>query len=221
MRTIPAKTTPNSTTANIIQSYVNCQQRGRVFTTVQLIEKKGISDKEKSAALRALSRLVKNKELVRLSYGAYYRPRLGTFGRLPIETDELVKSVTKTKKATVIPAGVAAVNALGLDTQLPMVKSYFISERVRSKYNVKNVKFEYKESLHYFAAHFKVTDDNQRETALLFWSAVSHMDKSGIELYKNELTKKFTSLLTSKTQQQFFKALSPSMKWVHKSLTVR
>jgi hypothetical protein len=204
--------------ASIVLSYVNQQLRGKVFTVEQFVAKKELNSAERSAALKALSRLAIDKTLVRVANGTYYRPKESRFGRLPLEMQELVKVVAKTKKATVIPAGATAVNALGLDTQLPMVRSYFISERIRSDFKVKNVKFEYKESLHYFSEHFKVKDKEKRQAGLLFWSAISYMDERGVELYKNKLAVKFYSLLDLNTQEQFFNALSPSMKWVRDSL---
>lgn len=197
-----------------VTSYVSHQLPGRVFTHDQLIERKGITEDQRSATLKALSRMVSEKKIVRVSQGTYYRPRKSRFGSLPIEPRELISAVTKSKKVTIVPAGVAAVNALGLDTQLPMVRSFFTSERLRAKYNVKNVKFEYKESLQYFVERFNIKDEEQRAKALLFWSALNYITKDDASFYKDKLHKRFWELLTPQTQESFFRALPTSMRWV-------
>lgn len=200
--------------SSYVSSYVSHQQPGRVFTHEQLIERKGLTEDQRSAALKALSRMVGEKKIVRVSQGSYYRPKMSRFGSMPIEPRELITAVTRSKRATIVPAGVAAVNALGLDTQLPMVRSFFSSERLRAKYNVKNVKFEYKESLQYFIERFNVKDKEQREQALLFWSALNHISRYDASCYKDGLSKKFNMLLTPQTKESFFKSLPVSMKWV-------
>lgn len=205
-------------TSTIVKSYVKHKHLGKVFTIDNIVDKKGLNTSVRAAATKALSRMVKNNELIRVTNGTYYRPKISKFGRLPLETKELIKIVSETKKATIIPAGTAAINALGLDTQLPMVRSYFISERIRSDYKASNIIFKYKESLHYFNKNLKIKDKNKRQTALLFWSAMSYMDQKGVEMYYNKLIEKFNLLLDSETQESFFKALPQSMMWVHKSL---
>lgn len=219
MSTTTHKTLVGVDIASSVHSYVNHQVQGRVFSLEQLLERKKITASQKPAALKALSRMVNEKKIIRVTNGAYYRPKMGRFGRLPIEIAELINAVTKTKKATIVPGGVAAVNALGLDTQLPMVHSFLSSERIRAKYKVHNVRFEYKESLQYFSEHFKIKDNSQREVGLLFWSALNHMDKQSINLYKKDLSRKFDELLKPETKQSFFKALPTSMKWVRESFS--
>lgn len=201
-----------------VSSYISHQRPGRVFTHEQIMERKGFAEDQRSAASKALSRMVSEKKIIRVSQGAYYRPKMSRFGNLPIEPRELITAVTKSKKATIVPAGVAAVNALGLDTQLPMVRSFFSSARLRAKYNVRNVKFEYKESLQYFVERLNVKDEQQRSKALLFWSALNHISKYDANFYKDDLSKRFNEILTPQTQESFFKSLPVSMKWVNEYL---
>lgn len=209
------KSHANADVSSSVSSYINHQLPGRVFTHEQMMERKGISEDQRSAALKALSRMVNEKKIIRVSQGVYYRPKRSRFGSLPIEPQELITAVTKSKKATIVPAGIAAVNALGLDTQLPMVRSFFSSARLRAKYNVKNVKFEYKESLQYFVERLNVKDGEQRAKALLFWSALNHINNNDVKFYKDDLAKRFNEILTPQTQESFFKSLPVSMKWVN------
>jgi len=50
-----------------VTSYVSHQLPGRVFTHDQLIERKGITEDQRSATLKALSRMVSEKKIVRVS----------------------------------------------------------------------------------------------------------------------------------------------------------
>jgi hypothetical protein len=201
-----------------VRAYISHLKLGKTFTTKQILDKKNFSEENSDAIASILSRMSKKEEIVRITNGVYYRPKLSRFGRLPIDTKELVAGIAKKKDATIAPAGLAAVNALGLDTQLPMVKSFIISERVRAKINVKNVKFEYKESFKFFITHFDVKEEKTRNKALILWSAFSYLDKSGFKHYEHDLKCKFRTMLEPKIQIKFFKALSRSMKWVSESL---
>jgi len=69
-----------------------------------------------TAVAQALSRMVRNGELQRLSKGTYYRPRQSKFGpTLPNQAN--MRSLVARSK-TLFPAGVAAANQLGFTTQI-------------------------------------------------------------------------------------------------------
>lgn len=218
MATLDAKVKSRNDVSSLVRNYVYHLQFGKAFTTKQILRKKKLGDDQSDAIASALSRMTKRKEIIRISNGVYYRPKQSRFGRLPIETKELVAAIAKNKDATIAPAGVTAVNALGLDTQLSMVKSFIISERVRAKIEVKNVKFEYKESFKFFVSHFNVKEESTKNKALILWSAFSYLDKPGFKLYEDELKLKFRSMLEPKVQTKFISALPRSMKWISESL---
>lgn len=199
--------------SELVISYVNHNHFGKPFTLDQIACKLHLSNEERQTASKALQRLTNSKKVARLANGTYYRPKVSRFGPLPLETSEIVKVVTKSKNATVVPAGATAVNLLGLDTQLPMVTSYYLSVRTRTQLVQKSVKFEYKESLYYFADHFKVADKDIKYTALLMWSALSYLDKSATSLYASKLKKKFQEEFDPALQVKFISALPPSMGW--------
>ncbi|WP_407332384.1 DUF6088 family protein [Enterovibrio sp. 27052020O] len=199
--------------SQMVTSYVSHLHLGKPFTLDQVASKYSLSHDERQTASKALQRLVSTKKIARLTNGTYYRPKVSRFGPLPLETAEVVKVVTRSKKATVVPAGAAAVNQLGLDTQLPMVSSYYVSVRTRCQLAQKSVKFEYKESLHYFVDHFKVADKDVKNTALLMWSALSYLNLHGSELYATKLTQKFNESFDKHSKKKFFEALPRSMHW--------
>lgn len=204
---------PPKKITELVTSCVNQFHLGKPFTVGQVASKCQLSKEERKAASNALQRLVKSKKVVRLANGTYYRPKVSRFGLLPLETSEIVKFVTKSKNATFVPAGPAAVNQLGLDTQLPMVDCYYVSVRTRTQLKQKSIKFEYKESLQYFADHFKIADKETKNTALLMWSALSYLEKPATSFYATKLTKKFQEAFDPALQVKFISALPPSMHW--------
>jgi len=70
-----------------------------------------------AAASQALSRLVREGEIERLSKGVYYRARQTVFGKSRPNPAAILKLMPVQKP--VFPAGVAAANLLGLSTQNP------------------------------------------------------------------------------------------------------
>jgi len=82
-----------------------------------------------STAAHALSRLAARGELVRVRRGHYYVPRTSRFG--PVPADRLHVALSALAEVRYTPGGVAAANALGFTTQLPMGRADVISTRGR------------------------------------------------------------------------------------------
>lgn len=199
--------------SELVSGYVNHIHPGKPFTLEQLASKYDLSNTDRQAASKALQRLVADKKVTRLAKGTYYRPKISRFGPLPLDTLEIVKVVTKTKKATIVPAGAAAVNQLGLDTQLPMVLNYYVSVRTRTQLTHNSVKFQYKETLQYFVHNLKIGNKETKNTALLIWSALTYLESSAQPLYLKKLLKKFRQEFKPELQAKFISALPPSMRW--------
>ena len=84
------------------------------------------------AISKALQRLVEKEELSRVARGMYARlqqdPVLGT---LYPSTEEIAKAIAKRDKATIVPTGSLALNALGLSTQVPLNVVYLTDGSAR------------------------------------------------------------------------------------------
>lgn len=73
-----------------------------------------------SAVIKAMNRLVKDREINRLSKGQFYKPKWGIFGELKPSNSELMKTILyKDGKIRGYVTGIALYNQLGLTTQLP------------------------------------------------------------------------------------------------------
>lgn len=84
------------------------------------------------AVSKALERLVKDKAITRVARGIYTRlendPMLG-----PVRpgTEAIAEAIRRRDKARIMPTGVAALNALGLSTQVPMNVVYLTDGAAR------------------------------------------------------------------------------------------
>jgi hypothetical protein len=89
---------------------------GKVFGYQDL----GILNQEYSAAAKAISRLVKQKTVKRISTGVFYKPQKTVFGELrPSENEQLRPYLFNGKKRVAYVTGPALFNRLNLTTQVP------------------------------------------------------------------------------------------------------
>lgn len=78
------------------------------------------------AIRQTLSRLVKDGILKRLAHGIYLLPQEDpVLGVLYPSTDDIARAIAKRDKVRIMPAGLNALNKLGISTQVPMKVVYF------------------------------------------------------------------------------------------------
>jgi len=98
-------------------------------TPGHVITARTFGDMPPSTAAHALARLASRGELIRVRRGHYYVPRRSRFG--PVPPDRLHVALAALGEARYTPGGVAAANALGFTTQMPMGRADLISTRGR------------------------------------------------------------------------------------------
>lgn len=70
---------------------------------------------------KALERLVKKGEIIRVARGIYVRCEIDpVLGKISPGIDTIARAIAKRDKARIVPTGVFALNQLGLSTQVPM-----------------------------------------------------------------------------------------------------
>ena len=81
-----------------------------------------------------LGRMHAKGRLARAVRGVYYVPERSALmgAEVPVGADEVVRAIARANKWVVAPAGDAALNALGLDTQVPAKLSYVSSGPYKS-----------------------------------------------------------------------------------------
>lgn len=199
--------------AHSVRQYVAHQRFGKVFTFEQLVDRKKLISNA-NAVSAEMVRLMSEGVIKRVGKGTYYRPKVSRFGEIPVDPEEVIKTITSTKKAEYVLASTSAMNALGLSTQLPMVYKYFVTARIRTDFYHLPIKLEYKESLGKFTKQLHIQNIDDRKNALLLWSCFAGLNANNFEKYEDKIHYKFISLLSLDAQQSFLQALPKSMEWI-------
>ena len=103
---------------NIILNSIRKRGRGTVFFSSDF-SKIG----EKSAVLKALERMTTGGTIIRVARGIFCYPKIDKelgLGTLYPTYEEIAQAIAKRDKARIVPAGIYAMNRLGLSTQVPM-----------------------------------------------------------------------------------------------------
>ena len=83
---------------------------------------------------KALERLVKKSEIIRIARGIYTRPQKSKFldTTLTPSTEIIARAIARRDRARIIPTGSFALNTLGLSTQVPMNIVYLTNGSART-----------------------------------------------------------------------------------------
>lgn len=103
---------------------------GRAFTAADFSDVAG-----RRNAANALGRMYAKGVLARAVRGVYYVPERSVLMgcEVPVSADEVVRAIARASKWIVAPSGDAALNALGLDTQVP-AKLVYVSSGPYKRY---------------------------------------------------------------------------------------
>jgi len=96
-------------------------EKGRIFIISDFMD---IASYD--AVRKALSRLVRDGKLIRVIRGIYKKPNFNEFLQIevPVSPDDLARAIARSNNWTIGPKGDAALNILGLTTQVPAVYHY-------------------------------------------------------------------------------------------------
>lgn len=121
-----------NTTFQILQ-YVKRTPKGKLFVTDSLL-KFGA----RTAVDKALSRLAKNGEIVRLTQGVYVRPEQNRFvGQVLPEPFKIAEAIAKKTNEVIQVSGAEAARQFGLSTQVP-AQSLFLTTGQTRRFNLGN-----------------------------------------------------------------------------------
>jgi len=157
---------------------------------------------------RVLSRLEKDKFLIRLSQGVYLYPNLNRFGVHKPSINLIAKAIAEKDKARIIPSGLTALNVLGLSTQVPMNAIYLTNGTPRT-ITIGNRNIVFKKSV---PRNFAFQSE-------LFPLVVSAMKEMGEEKINDEIVLKLKKILAKETNQELIRQdflIAP--QWIRKRL---
>ena len=103
---------------------------------------------ERKAINKAFERIALSEKIIRLARGIYCKPKVDTefgFGIVYPSVDGVAKAIAQRDKCRIVPTGDAALNKLGLSTQVPLNAVYFTdgtSRRIKI-YNGRGILFKH------------------------------------------------------------------------------
>jgi hypothetical protein len=159
---------------------------------------------------RVLSRLEKEKLLIRLSQGVYLYPIQNRYGVHKPSIDVIAKAIAEKDKTRIIPSGLTALNVLGLSTQVPMNAIYLTNGTPRTV-TVGSRKIVFK----------KGVPRNFAYQSELFPLVVSAMKEMGEENINDDIVLKLKNILAKETNQELIRQdflIAP--QWIRKKLNV-
>lgn len=103
---------------------------------------------ERKTINKAFERIALSGKIIRLARGIYCKPKVDTefgFGILYPSVDDVAQAIAQRDKCRIVPTGDAALNKLGLSTQVPMNAVYFTDGTPRriKIYNGKGILFKH------------------------------------------------------------------------------
>lgn len=103
---------------------------------------------ERKAINKAFERIALSGKIVRIARGIYCKPKIDTefgFGVIYPSVDNVAQAIAHRDKCRIVPTGDAALNKLGLSTQVPMNAVYFTDGTARriKIYNGRGILFKH------------------------------------------------------------------------------
>lgn len=115
----------NNKIVDIIRDHIDRADNGTLFFN------NSFPDYDDEYVGKVLSDLVKQEVIFRLSRGVYLKATKTKFGLVYPTTEEIAKAIAERDNAEVLPTGSAALNILGLSTQIPMNPVFLTSGSAR------------------------------------------------------------------------------------------
>ncbi len=128
---------------NKILSTINRKKHGAILLASDFA---GIG--ERKAVNKAFERIALSGKIIRIARGIYCKPKIDTefgFGIIYPSVDDVAQAIAQRDKCRIVPTGDAALNKLGLSTQVPMNAVYYTDGTPRriKVYNGKGILFKH------------------------------------------------------------------------------
>ncbi len=193
-------------TTKSIKEIISSADKGMLFTLNDFYEA-GKYD----AVRKVISRLVRENKIIRVKSGVYQKPNYSTFLKenITVSPDDAANIIAKKNNWTIVPANDAALNLIGLTTQIP-AKYIYASDGPNRKVQLDNG----------FVLEFR-SRTNREIAGLSFKSrlvieALKTLGKNNInEKIKNELRKQLNALEIKKLKKESL----GSRNWIREIIT--
>jgi len=157
---------------------------------------------------RVLSRLKEKGILVRLAFGIYLYPKTDKeLGILYPSVEDIAQAIARRDKARIIPTGIAALNKLGLSTQVPLKAVYLTDGAARVvKIGKRTITFK------------KASPKNLLAKGEISGLAIQALKSIGKNNAEEELLVKIKSILKKENKENIMHDAKLAPAWINKIL---
>ena len=189
------------TNLSIIRDRINQSENGTVFVAVDFVD---VSDKTNINAY--LARLVDEGLVRRVMRGVYYKPQFSEFLNEVIvpSVDKVAHAIARNFGWTIVPSGDAALNYLGLSTQVPATYVY-VSDGAYKEYSYGNTTIEFKKTTN------KEVSKLSYKTALVV-QALKSLGKDNIN---DIVISQLRTLLTDSEKETMLDEAKATTAWIY------
>ena len=189
------------TNLSIIRDRINQSENGTVFVAVDFVD---VSDKTNINAY--LARLVDEGLVRRVMRGVYYKPQFSEFlNEVTVPSvDKVAHAIARNFGWTIVPSGEAALNYLGLSTQVPAIYVY-VSDGAYKEYSYGNTTIEFKKTTN------KEVSKLSYKTALVV-QALKSLGKDNID---DIVISRLRTLLTDSEKETMLDEAKATTAWIY------
>ena len=189
------------TNLSIIRDRINQSENGTVFVAVDFVD---VSDKTNINAY--LARLVDEGLVRRVMRGVYYKPQFSEFlNEVTVPSvDKVAHAIARNFGWTIVPSGDAALNYLGLSTQVPATYVY-VSAGAYKEYSYGNTTIEFKKTTN------KEVSKLSYKTALVV-QALKSLGKDNID---DIVISRLRTLLTDSEKETMLDEAKATTAWIY------
>lgn len=187
-----------------IEARINSQPPGSVFVTSDFAD---IASSK--TASRALQRLEAEGTLRRVLRGVYERPEYSEFLKenIAASPDKVARAIARNHGWRIVPSGDAALNMLGLSTQVPSVWLY-VSDGPYRKYQYERVTLQFKRT-----AQKELTSMSDKSALV-----IQALKALGKERASDEVLHQIAFLLTDREKQAMLEEAQHTTAWIFQLL---
>ncbi|PAV25479.1 hypothetical protein CF392_10620 [Tamilnaduibacter salinus] len=195
--------------------YVKRQQPGHVFTSRQVMIRvnKGSADVSK-----ALNRLSRQKVVVKVERGLWYRPKKSRFGVIGASPEAIVRTLEGARGALIVPAGATALHELGASQQMSMRARYLTSKRIQNiTVGKRTIEFVYSRVFENLAKSLSTLPKREQHLAARIWAAATHAGEEEAQA-KQAIFRSAVNRLSEKGQERLLQAIPNKDRWIKELL---
>lgn len=205
------------TSVEQVNNYIKHRPRGMIFTNEQVANRTNLPHGHVS---KALTRLSGQNTVKRIAKGFWVRPKESRFGQILAPTNEIVRAMERHKNILAVPAGAAAVNALGLSTQVAMRASYVTTRRIDSITVGKRViEFHYSRSLAQAVEKLRGLNNAEKHHAATIRVALQYLGREKASRSRDTITQAIEQLSPT-AREKLRSTLNGPLAWARDYVAV-